>query len=83
MSKKIKGSSKKRSYDEYDLVEEPVAKPHKKVILSSDDDAVESRPGSLPPPTVLRSRTSGICLTTFGRTNSDSAVTRALWFSVC
>jgi len=52
MSKKIKGSSKKRNYDEYDLVEEPVAKPHKKIILSSDDDAVESRPGSLPPPTV-------------------------------
>ncbi len=40
--------SKERSYEEIDLVEEPVAKPHKKVLDNSDDDAVESRPGRPP-----------------------------------
>jgi len=48
MSKKMKKGSKKRSYDEFDLVDEPLAKPHKKIVVSSDDDAAESRPGSPP-----------------------------------
>ncbi len=48
MSKKMKKGSKKRSYEEFDLVDEPVAKPQRKIVVSSDDDAdLEARPGEL------------------------------------
>ena len=48
MSKKMKKGSKKRSYEEFDLVDEPVAKPQRKIVVSSDDDAdLEARPGDL------------------------------------